>query len=174
MSPRDTGCSDPVHHLRCEHPGWREAAASDSSAVLATQRAATFAEQDLKLESISVRWFEPGPRFVTPASEPSTDNRLLIELHSGWFSPNMMGKACSHDAAGLRTVWIRAGLSPALTAAVVLHEARHLWQWVTDFDGADDEQDAERYMWLGLRRIGFTRREITMAKRSVGERHTVM
>ena len=75
----------------------------------------------------------------------------------------MKGKACHPTTFPLPTVWVRIGLSPCLTAAVVLHEARHVWQMVTDVDLDDDERDAEGYMWAAVLKVGFGRDVVSKA-----------
>jgi hypothetical protein len=145
-------CVNPVNHATCDHAGWREVLdplrTVGIPTVNAAREAATYASRDLQLDLISIRFFEPGPRFLWSPGDLSVDRALAI-LNAGPFDPELMGKACHPETTPLPTVWVRAGLSPDLTAAIVLHEARHIWQFIqTPFvSGEEDEKDAESYMW---------------------------
>jgi hypothetical protein len=116
-------CGDPLFHRGCPHPGWKKSSYDEVVAVNAARDAATYASKDLSLDLISIQFFEPGPLVLLG---PDSD-KALVQLNGGWFDPHMIGKACHPETTPLPTVWVRIGLSPCLTAAVVLHEARHVW-----------------------------------------------
>lgn len=82
----------------------------------------------------------------------------------------MKGKACHPEITRLPTVWVRSGLSPVLIAAVVFHEARHIWQMLRAaaenlLSSEDEEADAQDYMWRGVVRLGFDPQDIASAIR---------
>jgi hypothetical protein len=154
-------CGDPLFHRGCPHPGWKKSSYDEVVAVNAARDAATYASKDLSLDLISIQFFEPGPLVLLG---PDSD-KALVQLNGGWFDPHMIGKACHPETTPLPTVWVRTGLSPCLTAAVVLHEARHVWhsQRGTDIQLADEEADATEYMWRSVLRVGFTQGEVAAA-----------
>ena len=159
-------CVNPFNHEGCRHRGWREVRLDrgDIPMVNAARMAADWAAKDLGLDLISVKFFEPGSTFSWNVADPAVD-KTLVTLNAGPFDRLLKGKACHPDTTPLPTVWVREGLSPALTAAVVLHEARHVWQFTaTDIvSGEEDERDAENYMWPPLLNMGFTREDIAHA-----------
>jgi hypothetical protein len=159
-------CVDEITHAGCTHPGWRESTASGAEEADAAEAAAYFASRDLKLDTIRVRFFEPGPPFVINLT--ALGDVELVRLHQGKFDPCLRGTPCDPAITPRPTLWVRHGLSPTLTAAVVLHEARHIWYYVS-FDASnppsldDEEIDTKRYMWEPLRLLGFTAEEIDAA-----------
>jgi hypothetical protein len=160
-----TRCVNPVTHAECEHLGWQQTAlrAIDLQALDAARIAASYASRDLSLDTISVKFFEPGPILNFSPSDPNLD-RALVQLNGGEFDPSMRGKACI-KAGPLPIVWVRSGLSPCLTAAVVLHEARHIWH---DYNPDppmpnDEECDCESYMWKAVLRAGFEPADVALA-----------
>lgn len=145
-------CLNPCDHAGCSHHGWSEVHPTTSKKhieiINAARAAATWASQDLGLDTIRIRLFGPDPI-------ASYDDKALVLLNAGFFDPGMMGKACHPEDTLLPTVWVRAGLSPCLTAAIVLHEARHIWQMTTNDTSSDDEADADEYTWRSVMRTGF-------------------
>ena len=137
----------------------------------AARCAATFASTDLGLDIIATRFFERGPPWSYVLDDPTVDS-ALADLNFGTFDPALMGKACDPTTTPLPTVWVRVGLSECLTAAVVLHEARHLWQFsraTADAD-RDDEADAQWYMWNSIWRMHvFDHAEVAGAVRESSE-----
>lgn len=156
---------DPVTHAGCAHGGWRETpiAAVPLQALAAARTAATYASADLGLDIIRIRFFEPGPIF---SWTPLAVDREMVVLNAGDFDWRLKGKACHPEITPLPTVWVRSGLSPALTAAVVLHEARHVWQFGDVWQytsGEEDETDAHAYMWRTLLHVGFDDEDVARA-----------
>jgi hypothetical protein len=169
-------CDEPLTHATCEHPGWhaREVGASRelSRALDAARRAATFASTDLGLDMVAIRFFERGLPWSFVLGDPTVD-KALVQLNLGTFDPALKGKACDLTTTPLPTVWVRAGLSDCLTAAVVLHEARHIWQAVTGTGdrAGDDEADAQWYMWDAIWRMNvFDRADVERAVRESSTR----
>jgi hypothetical protein len=148
---------NPVNHVGCSHGGWREVSpvAVGVPLINAAREAATYAARDLRLDLIAIHFFEAGPIFLWQPDDRSVD-RALVTLNAGAFDASLLGKACHPEVTPLPTVWVRSGLSPALTAAIVLHEARHVWQFVASkyLSGEEDEQDARIYMWQALSESG--------------------
>ncbi len=158
-------CSNPLNHVECDHGGWAECSAGRTPAkvAIAARRAANHASRDLGLDTIRLRYFEPAPPFHGALLNPGKADFGMITLHVGPFDPGLLGKACHPEKTPLPTVWIRTGLSPAYTALVVLHEARHVWQMGvdrSDKSAADDEADAIEYMWKAIQTQGFSAREL--------------
>jgi hypothetical protein len=65
---------------------------------------------------------------------------------------------------------VRVGLTAAATALLVLHESRHIWQFLhTDaVSGEEDEADANRYAWAAFGRFSFTRDQLVAAAAELG------
>jgi len=159
-----TRCTDPLDHRECAHHGWSNAVLSSIPLTVrnAARRAAQWACADLKIDMFALRFFEPGPKFTWDGN-PNTDWALLF-LNSGAFDPGLLGRA--HCPKKEPTVWVRTGLSPAGTAVIVLHEARHVWQALTDrLDKYDNEIDAQDYMWKTIRTQRFARKALRVAVR---------
>jgi len=111
---------------------------------------------------VRLLFFGPGERAEHSEGTPA------FFLHVGQYDPSMLGKACHHSTTDLLTVWVRARLSPLATAWVTLHEVRHVWQGVADFEGADDEEDANRYAWSNLPRLGATPTALRRVAEEIG------
>lgn len=162
-------CVNIFNHEGCHHDGWREhrLASGDMQVLNAARLGANYAQQDLGLDMIRIRFFEPGPVFSWNLNDPDHDQEL-VALNAGVFDPAMMGKAVHPQITPLPTIWVRAGLSPATTTAIALHEARHIWQMHNDMPGSSEaleERDAEVYMWPALLKMGFERQDIVRAMR---------
>ncbi len=162
-------CIDIIFHEGCVHGGWREVSPKMVLPQLTSaRRAATYAQNDLGLEIIRLRFFEPGPIVRWTPGDPDVDADLL-KLNVGPFDPELRGKTGNHEANALPWVWVRAGLSPVGTAVVVLHEARHLWQARAQHRPAneDKEEDANEYAWPAARRMGFPDTDLAAAFREL-------
>src|SRR4029453_3835532 len=168
-------CMDPLTHKGCAHDGWQQVSLRLNNpahlAVLeAARTAATYASRDLGLDTISLRFFEPGPLFQWDLNDADVD-KALIHLNAGSPDPEMIGKAVPPDQTPLLTVWVRDGLSPALTGVTVLHGARHIWNSGkrTDLNEADEEQEAFDYGWCAGLKV-FPDEEVRLAVAEYQER----
>jgi hypothetical protein len=133
--------------------------------------AADYAHKDLGLDLIRVRFFELGPLFSGTLATPEVDKALVV-LNAGSFDPGLMGKAVDPRITLLPTVWVRARLSPVATAAIVLHEARHVRQMTiattTAMIRAEEERKVEKYLGAALLHLGFVREDIARAMEACG------
>lgn len=156
-------CIDLMFHQGCGHAGWHVAKKLEIAGVNGGRAAATHAKKGLRLPLIRLRFFEPGPPF---SWVPDMDKELIV-LNAGPFDPSLMGKIIDPDITTMPTIWVRSGLSEIQTAAVVLHEARHLWQakkWRgRSVAGEEEEADAEKYAWSALVAMGFALEDVKQA-----------
>jgi hypothetical protein len=164
-----TECDDFLTHATCEHPLWIEVqpSAALQAQINAARDAATLASRLLTLDLIRIRFFGPGPLPRDGGSALIATDVDIRRLNAGAFDATMLGKACQPETTPLPTVWVRVGLSAALTAAIVLHEARHVWQDVTNA-ALDAEMDATAFMWRHLKALGYSDGSIADALREAG------
>src|SRR5262249_17787455 len=162
----ETSCADLLGHVGCGHGGWRETPVGKIShaALGAARAAADYAARDLGLDTVRLRFFGPGPIFHLDPRDPDVD-KGMVTLNVGPPDPSLKGKPCQPDTTPLPTVWVRSGLSPVLTALVVLHEVRHVWQFTNTANesGEADEADAHQYARQTAHQMGYPTEDISEA-----------